>query len=54
VNLVKFIKMKCKVLYAGQGNLQYQYRLCDELIDTIPAEKHLGILVDKKIDASWQ
>ncbi|GAB0177849.1 hypothetical protein GRJ2_000250200 [Grus japonensis] len=27
VNLIKFNKAKCKVLYMGQGNPQYQYRL---------------------------
>ncbi|KAK4807002.1 hypothetical protein QYF61_000331 [Mycteria americana] len=43
--LMKFHKAKRKVLHPGLG---------DERIEGSPAEKDLGILVDEKLDVSWQ
>ncbi|GAB0187651.1 cAMP-dependent protein kinase inhibitor alpha [Grus japonensis] len=42
VNLMRFNKAKRKVLHLARGNLQYQYRLADEGIESSPEEKDLG------------
>ncbi|GAB0181572.1 hypothetical protein GRJ2_000622500 [Grus japonensis] len=48
------MKAMCKVFHLGQGNPWYQYRLGDEGTESSPEEKDLEVLVDRKLNMSWQ
>jgi len=52
VNLMRFNKVKCKVLHLGQGSPQYQYMLADEVVESSPAEKDLRAVMEEKLDIS--
>jgi len=49
---MKFNRAKGKVLHLCWDDHQYQYRLGDEWIESSPAGKDLGILVDEKLNTS--
>ena len=49
---MKFCETECQVLRFSHGNPMQHYGLGEEWLESCPAEKDLGVLVDSRLNMS--
>ena len=53
LNLMEFIKAKCKVLHLGLGNSEYKPS-GQRWVESNLEEKELGLFADNNLNMTWQ
>ncbi|KAJ7413716.1 hypothetical protein WISP_88864 [Willisornis vidua] len=53
-SLIRFNKVKCKVLHLGQGKSKHKYRLGGEWLESSFESKDLEVVVDEKLQVTQQ
>ena len=54
INGMKFNKSKCHILHLERSNTGNKYKLGEEWLESSPAERHLGVLVNSRLNMSQQ
>lgn len=52
MNIMKFSKVRCKILHLSHGDPKHEYRLGDEWTENCPITKDLVVLEVGKLSAS--